>query len=146
VALDQEVATTMSERRTLPLPHDGKSASVARRFVRQFGAEHDLSETDVECLIATELVSNAVRHGAEPVELTLQREGVEVTIEVADGDPRFDDVRIRAVDKSRPGGRGLRIVGSLAKRWGTRPFRSGKQVWATTDATETETGTETADP
>jgi hypothetical protein len=39
------------------------------------------------------------------------------------------------VDQPHPGGRGLRIVASLAKRWGTRRFRSGKKVWATTDAT-----------
>ena len=124
----------MSQLRTQPLAYDENSAFVARRFVRQFGAEHNLGSTEVQCLIASELVTNAFLHGGEPLGLTLQYQNDELTIEVADGDPRIDDVRMRAVDQPRPGGRGLRIVASLAKRWGARPFRSGKQVWAATDA------------
>jgi hypothetical protein len=36
----------MSQLRTLPLAYDESGAFVARRFVRQFGAEHDLGSTD----------------------------------------------------------------------------------------------------
>jgi anti-sigma regulatory factor (Ser/Thr protein kinase) len=124
----------MSQPRTLPLAYDEESAFVARRFVRQFGAEHSLGSTEVQCLIASELVTNAVLHGGEPIELRLQYQDDELTVEVADSDPRIEDVRIRPVDEPRPGGRGLRIVASLATRWGARPFRDGKQVWAATDA------------
>ena len=124
----------MSQLRTLPLAYDESDAFVARRFVRLFGAEHDLGSTEVQCLIASELVTNAVLHGGKPLELTLQYQDDELTIAVADGDPRIDDVRMRPVNQPRPGCRGLRIVASLAKRWGTRPFRSGKQVWAASDA------------
>ena len=126
----------MSPAHILPLPHDLESGAAARRFIRKFAAEHDLDAAAAdECLIGSELVANAFSHGGPPMELALQYEDDEVTIEVADGDPRIDQVRMRAVDKPHPGGRGLRIVASLAKRWGARPFRSGKKVWATTDAT-----------
>ena len=129
-------ASTMSRLRTLPLPHDRDGSFAARRFVREFAAEHDLdAAAGDECLIASELVANAFRHGGEPMELTLQCDEDEVTIEVADGDPQVDKVRMRAVDQPDAGGRGLRIVASLAKRWGARPFRSGKKVWAITKAT-----------
>ena len=126
----------MSQLRTLPLPHDIHSSFAARRFVREFAAEHNLdAAAGVECMIASELVANAFRHGDEPMELTLQYDEDEVTIEVADGDPHVDKVRIRAVNQPDAGGRGLRIVTSLAKRWGARPFRSGKKVWAITQTT-----------
>ena len=122
-------------RSVLPLPYDVNSAFLARRFVEQFLAERTLSGgAGILCLIASELVTNAMLHGAEPVELTLHCQDGEVTIEVADGDPRVDNVRPR-VDQTGPGGRGLRVVASLADRWGTRPLRSGKTVWATTQAT-----------
>ena len=123
-------------RTVLVLPYDVKSAFLARRYVEQFVAERTLDgAAGVLCLIASELVTNAILHGAEPVELTLHCQDSEVTIEVADGDPRFDNVRLRAVDQPDPGGRGLRVVASLADRWGTRPSPPGKTVWATTQTT-----------
>jgi anti-sigma regulatory factor (Ser/Thr protein kinase) len=119
-------------RTVLALPYDVKSAFLARRCVEQFVAERTLDgAAGVLCVIASELVTNAILHGAEPVELTLHCQGGEVTIEVADGDPRINNVRLRAVDQTAPGGRGLRVVASLADRWGTRPLQSGKTVWAT---------------
>jgi anti-sigma regulatory factor (Ser/Thr protein kinase) len=129
-ALNQE-ASSMS--RILALPYDSESPAAARRLVRQFAVERTLNAgTGVQCLIVSELVANAVVHGAPPVELTLRYEDDEVTIEVADGDPTVERVRQGEPSRSRPDGRGLQIVASLAKRWGVRPFSSGKIVWATT--------------
>ncbi len=118
------------------LPYDVKSVWLARRFVEQFVAERTLNDAaGVLVLIANELVTNAVLHGAEPVELTLSCEHGEVMIEVTDGDPGTDNVQVRPVDQTYPGGRGLRIVASLADQWGTRPVQSGKTVWATAQTT-----------
>jgi anti-sigma regulatory factor (Ser/Thr protein kinase) len=125
-------------RTVLPLPYDVKSAFLARRFVERFIAERTLdARSGVLCLIASELVTNAILHGAEPVELSLHCQDGEVTIEVADGDPRVDNI-LRAIDQTDPGGRGLRVVASLADRWGTRPLQSGKTVWATKKTTHAE--------
>ena len=134
VRLDDAQARKPStvSRTVLPLPYDLNSASRARRFVEQFVANRKLDgKADVLCLIASELVANAILHGTAPVELTLEHQDGEVTIEVADGDPSIDDI-LRAVDQAEEGGRGLSIVAALAERWGTRPLRSGKVVWATT--------------
>ena len=120
-------------RTVLRLPYDATSARCARRFVEQFVSERALDGAAGDlCLIVNELVTNAIRHGAQPIELTLHCQDGEVTIEVADGDPRIDHVRLRAESETEPGGRGLRVVASLADRWGTRPSLSGKTVWATT--------------
>lgn len=134
--VDQEGAAL--SRTVLPLPYDVNSAFLARRFVEQFVAERTLDGAEgVLCVIASELVTNAILHGAEPVELTLRCQDGEVTIEVADGDPRIDNVQLSTVDQTDSGGRGLRVVASLADRWGTRPLPSGKAVWATTHTTGT---------
>jgi len=105
---------------------------LARRFVQEVAAGWALDGATSElCLIATELVTNAITHGAPPTELTLHRRDGEVTIEVTDGDPRVDNVRLRTAESPAPGGRGLHVVASLAERWGTRHSQTGKTVWAT---------------
>ena len=116
----------------LSVPYESSGPRFARFCVQQFATGLGLDDAvDDLCLIASELVTNAIVHGEEPVELTLLHQHGEVTIEVADGDSRIDRVRPPA-DETGPGGRGLRIVETLADRWGTRPSRSGKTVWATT--------------
>jgi anti-sigma regulatory factor (Ser/Thr protein kinase) len=120
--------------RSVSLPFDVKSPSLARRHVEQFVADQGLDgATATISIIASELVTNAVIHGAEPVELTLRSDKGDVTIEVADGDERIDNIRPRAGHQS--GGRGLHIVASLADRWGIRASHTGKTVWATVSTT-----------
>lgn len=87
-------------------------------------------------LIVTELVANAVQH------TRTRRIGVSVT-------RHPDHVRIVVTDTSRTlpaptpaapeaeAGRGLHLVDQLTTRWGSKRFRTGKQVWVelTTKAT-----------
>jgi anti-sigma regulatory factor (Ser/Thr protein kinase) len=116
----------------LAVPYHATGPLAARRFVQQFASELKLDHAvDDLSLIVSELVTNAIAHGAAPVHLTLRYEDGETTIEVADGDPNVDNVRRRA-DEAEAGGKGLHVVASLAKRWGTRPSPTGKTVWATT--------------
>ena len=120
----------------LSLPYDMNGPLLARRFVREVAAGWALDgATSPLCLIASELVTNAIIHGAAPTELMLHRRDGEVTIEVTAGDPRVDDVRLRTVARPASGGRGLHVVASLADRWGTRHSRTGKAVWATVRTT-----------
>ena len=115
-----------------PLPCGVNSPLLARRYVEQFAADRALDgATGALCVIVSELVTNAIVHGAPPIELALRYEDGEVTIEVSDGDPNIENVRLRAPGQVDPGGRGLRVIASLADRWGTRPSQSGKVVWAT---------------
>jgi anti-sigma regulatory factor (Ser/Thr protein kinase) len=118
--------------RTFSLPHDVSSATLARRHVEEFAADQMLDDkTKALAIIATELVTNAVRHGAQPVELRLRCERDAVTVEVTDGDRRVDRVRIPAAHERTAGGQGLFLVASLADRWGARLAQTGKTVWAT---------------
>ncbi|MFD7228289.1 SpoIIE family protein phosphatase [Streptomyces sp. NPDC059881] len=81
-------------------------------------------------LIVSELVTDAVRHSTGPIRLRLIQHQV-LTVEVSDADfstPRVCDARI--VDEH---GRGLAKVAQLSRRWGTRPARGGRVVWAEAD-------------
>lgn len=84
-------------------------------------------------LVASELVTNAVRHSAcGPGEtITLEARVVGDCVRIAVRDPgRSDEVpHVRAGTDSAGGGLGLRLVEQLARRWGwERP--DGRLVWA----------------
>jgi anti-sigma regulatory factor (Ser/Thr protein kinase) len=115
----------------LAVPYDATGPSVARHFVQQFAEDYRLGQAAELVMIVSELVTNAIVHGAAPVRLTLLHRDGETTIEVADGDAEIDRVKLRRVDRSEPGGKGLAVVASLANRWGARLSPPGKTVWAT---------------
>ncbi|MFE4642205.1 ATP-binding protein, partial [Streptomyces sp. NPDC056730] len=78
-------------------------------------------------LIVSELVTNALRHGAAPVTLRLIRHRV-LVCEVSDASDTAPRMRhARATDE---GGRGLFIVARLSWKHGTRYSAEGKIVWA----------------
>ena len=79
-------------------------------------------------LLVSELVTNAMRHGGEPIRLVANITASGLRVEVYDGNidafPAVRDIRPDA-----PGGRGLRLVDALADRWGTIESGDGKCVW-----------------
>ncbi|MEU9479433.1 SpoIIE family protein phosphatase [Streptomyces sp. NPDC048191] len=80
-------------------------------------------------LIVSELVTNAIRHGAPPVQLRLIKDRT-LTCEVHDSSPSAPHLRhARTVDE---GGRGLFISAQLSEDWGVRYTSGpgGKTVWA----------------
>ncbi|MEV7417392.1 SpoIIE family protein phosphatase [Streptomyces sp. NPDC089919] len=79
-------------------------------------------------LLVSELVTNAIRYGAPPIELRLIHDKDTLICEVSDANstaPRMR--RARTFDE---GGRGLLLVAQLTQRWGTRPAAVGKTIWA----------------
>src|SRR5690348_10682673 len=95
----------------------GSAATRARRFARETMAAWRLTDValDVE-MVTTELVTNAVVHGAPPISLELTHDGSVVRVCVNDGSTTVPVV-------SRAGayamtGRGLAMVSGLATRWG----------------------------
>ena len=79
-------------------------------------------------LLASELVSNAVRHAkAESVALHCHANRARVRLEVADEGPGFSGGALPP-DPLREGGWGLYIVNGLATRWGTIDG-PGSRVW-----------------
>jgi anti-sigma regulatory factor (Ser/Thr protein kinase) len=79
-------------------------------------------------LVASELVTNAVRHGAGRVvaRLTIRRSHVELSV----SDGGTGEPRVGRGDAGAVGGLGLQIVERLASRWGVIRGPDGKTVWA----------------
>ncbi len=120
---------------TLRVPWTMSSAVNVRRALvselRSLGV--DAVVVDESEIVICELVTNAVRHAKPLADGTIRvnwsvSSGV-VGIEVTDGGgPTTPHPAPRSVWSA--GGRGLRIVGSLAHQWGVREDRSGSTVWA----------------
>jgi two-component sensor histidine kinase len=77
-------------------------------------------------LLASELVTNAIRYAEGPVTLRLIKEGA-LVCEVQDNSPALPRLLHAAKDDER--GRGLQIVSKLSGRWGSRRTPAGKVVW-----------------
>lgn len=78
-------------------------------------------------LVVSELVTNAIRYGGDPIRLRLIRDTA-LICEVVDGSSTAPHLRrARIFDE---GGRGLLLVASLTERWGTRYSGTGKTIWA----------------
>jgi anti-sigma regulatory factor (Ser/Thr protein kinase) len=114
----------------LRLPCDPSAPQDARQALGSL-AELELVREDV-LLVATELITNAVLHSgcqpAEELEVVAELIPEAVVIAVTDvgrsaGDPSAE---VRDVGA---GGLGLRLIGSLARCWGTERG-SGRRVWA----------------
>ncbi|MFH8222949.1 ATP-binding protein [Streptomyces sp. NPDC018057] len=113
------------------LPRDERAAGEARVMVATVLAVWRLPRlvADAE-LVASELVTNAVRHARGPdVGMTVTRTGhTKVRVAVTDGSPLLP--RLRGADLLAETGRGLRLVDGLSQDWGVTPCVRGKSVWA----------------
>ncbi|MFF4401078.1 SpoIIE family protein phosphatase [Streptomyces sp. NPDC001480] len=88
-------------------------------------------------LILSELVTNAIRYGGEPIHVRLIHDRT-LTCEVADASSTSPHLRYAATTDE--GGRGLFLVSQLAERWGTRYTPQGKVIWAEQALPKTEGG------
>lgn len=123
---------------------DPASVPGARRFVvdglHAWGLD-DLEDDAALCV--SELAGNAALHGASTfmwIEVWRSRDVVRLSVG-DDGDvpvdvvvPRADYLHegaasVHSVDSEPTTGRGLGIVGFLARAWGVEPTREGKRIW-----------------
>ncbi|WP_045880263.1 SpoIIE family protein phosphatase [Pseudofrankia sp. DC12] len=109
---------------------DTRAVSRSRRLVSATlsGAEPRLRalQTDV-ALVAGELLTNALLHGAAPVTMRLLTSRAGLRLEVADASP-VAPLRGRAGSESLTG-RGILILDAVATRWGTTADGGGKVIW-----------------
>jgi anti-anti-sigma regulatory factor len=112
------------------LAGDAASAARARQVVDQTCRDWGLEALgDSARLIASELVSNVVRHTDCAPSLRLEWSGPRFVVAVSDGDPR--PPRLVDAMPSHPSGRGLRLVAHASLHWGYAPTAAGgKVVWA----------------
>ncbi|MFJ9346652.1 SpoIIE family protein phosphatase [Streptomyces sp. NPDC101237] len=112
----------------LPARRDAPARARAhvRALLLRWGTRDGTRDNAV--LLASELVTNAVRFATGPVTVRLIRSGHGLLVEVGDtgnGRPRLG--RGGLFDDS---GRGLHVVHGLTTRWGVRWTDAGKVVWA----------------
>ncbi|MFE7215835.1 SpoIIE family protein phosphatase [Streptomyces sp. NPDC001698] len=98
-------------------------AAVSRRLA-EWGLEELTFTTE---LILSELVTNAIRYGAEPIRVRVLRDRT-LICEVFDSSNTSPHLRYAA--STDEGGRGLFLVAQLSERWGTRYTPTGKAIWA----------------
>ncbi|QMU80483.1 PAS domain S-box protein [Streptacidiphilus sp. PB12-B1b] len=112
------------------LPADPVSVGEGRHFLCRALDEWDRPDyADTACLLASELLANAVRHACGPLRLRVRLTGDELSVEVGDGSPFLP--RARRADADEECGRGLLLVDALSAAWGSRPTGDGKTVWFT---------------
>jgi anti-sigma regulatory factor (Ser/Thr protein kinase) len=88
---------------------------------------------DFALLVASELVTNAIRFGREPIELRAHLTDDAIRIEVSDGENKSPGDATYA-DPWFTNGRGLAVVEAVSRQWGVaRRGDEGKTVWAILD-------------
>jgi anti-anti-sigma regulatory factor len=112
------------------LARDASSAARARQVVEETCRSWGLDALGENAqLIASELVSNVVRHTGYAPSLRLEWNGTRFVVAVSDGDPR--PPRLVDARPSHPSGRGMRLVAHASVHWGSTPTATGgKVVWA----------------
>ena len=112
------------------LEGDPSQVARARKLVGDALSQWGIGGEDCEVtvLLVSELVTNALLHSRPPFELVATRDGNTLRVEMSDADPEGWPA-IRPTRQDVPGGRGLRLVQTLARSWGTERDPRGKRVW-----------------
>src|SRR5690606_14452172 len=117
-------------RASAHFPRAPEQVAAARAFARAaLGTSSSPQVVEDVVLLVSELVTNAVLHGAGDVEVTLERSGDVIRVEVA------DEGGAELPRPGRPGagdvtGRGLAIVDAVADAWGDGVDDRGRTwVW-----------------
>lgn len=125
----------------IQLPADNRAPLLARRALREL----DLAggpELDTVQLLATELVTNAVRHSSateeRPITLCADVKAGCIRVEVKDPGPPFSPLPYDA-ESLHENGRGLYLVDQVSRRWGIEHC-CGNEVWFEVDFPASNSG------
>ncbi|MEW1634153.1 SpoIIE family protein phosphatase [Streptomyces sp. NPDC093801] len=131
-----DIALLVARAHTLPpdriaawdLPADPSKVGDLRAAATRRLADWGLDELAFAAeLLLSELVTNAIRYGGEPIQVRLIHDRT-LICEVSDGSSTAPHLRRAA--STDEGGRGLFLVAQLAQAWGTRYTPRGKVIWA----------------
>jgi anti-sigma regulatory factor (Ser/Thr protein kinase) len=120
-----------SVEHVLELPTAPDAVPAARALLRRVvggpaggAVAHRLEDGE---LALSELVTNAVLHGREPLSVRLVVRPDLVHVEVCDANPVSPSFSM--LDETALTGRGLLLISAVADRWGVEPSAAGKVVW-----------------
>jgi anti-sigma regulatory factor (Ser/Thr protein kinase) len=112
----------------LPLDPVPGAAPQARAALAALVAGTPMAARSADAALAlTELVTNAVLHGREPLVVQLDLRADELTVSVRDGNPVSPSFSM--LDPTAVTGRGLLLISATADSWGVEPRPGGKSVW-----------------
>jgi len=115
-------------RRFEPKPMNVRAA---RDFVAdELRTQGFAGDSDVVLLLASELVTNAVRHAETPFEIAVDVADGKVRVAVTDEDVDHTP-EIQHPGPEDTNGRGLLLVDQLAAVWGSNRVGHNKSVWFT---------------
>jgi anti-sigma regulatory factor (Ser/Thr protein kinase) len=111
------------------LPFRPEAVREARSIVRHYGRGLTVELVDDAELLASEVVTNAVRHGGPVIEFAVAVDAASLTVRVSDGSSRLPSLRSDSA-ADEPSGRGLKMVEQVASEWGVELVTGdGKTVW-----------------
>ncbi|WP_433894549.1 ATP-binding protein [Streptomyces sp. CA-111067] len=118
------------------------AVSRARRKILALVRTWDVPLTDEAfdelALLASEVITNAIRYSRASCVVVVRWTGARVRVEVTDTEPTRPIPRDEQLDAE--GGRGLQLVESLAADWGSAAVPGGKVVWFEVGAEDVEQG------
>jgi anti-sigma regulatory factor (Ser/Thr protein kinase) len=112
-----------------------ESVRAVRSFVRELANDAG-ADAEAAALLASELAANAVFHANSDFEVRVAHEGEAFRVEVVNDAP---EMVVAFQEPSDESGRGLHIVDTLARRWGTDVRDREKVVWFELPTTEPRT-------
>ncbi len=113
----------------IPIEHSPAAVGKARQTLGRMIEAWNLDSVydDLE-IVASEMVTNAIRHGTPPIEFRIITGDGYLRLEVHDGSPQaLPEPRDAADDDV--GGRGLALIDALSSEWGFEVHANGKVVW-----------------
>jgi histidine kinase-like protein len=142
LALSAVRGTVSPPTRTRRLAPHPTSPRAARDFVTSTLVAWKMPDhlTDA-CLVASELVTNAMEHAGTDIDVSLTEQRAVLRVTVRDGVAALPAPRTAGLGTT---GRGLTLVHGLSSAWGVLPTADGgKVVWALLDASpDAAAGTE----
>ncbi|WP_369230090.1 SpoIIE family protein phosphatase [Streptomyces sp. R21] len=118
-----------SQVATWDIPADPALVAPIRKQVVDQLDSWGLSEATFPAeLVVSELVTNAIRYGEQPIRLRLIHDSATLICEVSDTSHTAPHLRRAKIFDE--GGRGLLLVAQLTQRWGSRHTADGKTIWA----------------
>lgn len=117
---------------SIVLPGQRQSVGLGRHWVVRLAAERGVvgMANQVVELLSSELLANAVLHGADGGAIVVQVRHDDESIRVSVSDGGLRTPRVLHREPSAPNGRGMAIVEAMSTRWGVdQHAEGGKTVW-----------------